>query len=134
MPLSNFRRCFRCPLQAPSNTLYASSSDGACVVRCKRSRFFCQVRIRYFIPYCRLHNNTYNFVRLSLGRRVVNLLPVAQRTIALTYSVVDRPWVVGHEFESHVRHENTSVKKSEFPHVKNVKNTSRSPKIGTTCW
>ena len=45
--------------------------------------------------------------RLSLGRRLVNLLPVAQRTNAFTNGVVDRPWVVGREFESHVHHENT---------------------------
>ena len=47
-------------------------------------------------------------IRLSLGRRLVNLLPVAQRTNALTNGVVDRPWVVGREFESHVHHEDTS--------------------------
>ena len=45
-------------------------------------------------------------IRLILGRRLVNLLPVAQRTNALTNGVVDRPWVVGREFESHVHHEN----------------------------
>ena len=37
---------------------------------------------------------------LSLGRRLVNLLPVAQRTNAF----VDRPWVVGRDFESRVHH------------------------------
>ena len=51
-------------------------------------------------------------VRLSLGRRSVNLLPVAQRTNALTNGVVDRPWV-GREFESHV-HENTPQRKVSF--------------------
>ena len=47
-------------------------------------------------------------MRLSLGRQLVNLLPVAQRTMnnALTNGFVDRPWVVGREFESHVHHEN----------------------------
>ena len=45
-------------------------------------------------------------IRLNLGRRLVNLLPVAKRTNALTNGVVDRPWVVGREFESHVHHEN----------------------------
>ena len=45
-------------------------------------------------------------IRLSLGRRLANLLQVAQRTNALTNGVVDRPWVVGREFESHVHHEN----------------------------
>ena len=47
-------------------------------------------------------------IRLILGRRLVNLLPVAQRTNAFTNGVVDRPWVVGREFESHVRHENAA--------------------------
>ena len=45
-------------------------------------------------------------IRLSLGRRMVSLLPVAQRTNAFPNGVVDRPWVVGREFESHVHHEN----------------------------
>ena len=45
-------------------------------------------------------------IRLSLGRRLVNLLPVAQWTNAFTNAVVDRPWVVGREFESHLHHEN----------------------------
>ena len=45
-------------------------------------------------------------IRLSLGRRLVNLLPVAQWTNAFTNGVVDRPWVVGRELESHVHHEN----------------------------
>ena len=45
-------------------------------------------------------------IRLSLRRRLVNLLPVSQRTNALTNGVIDRPWVVGREFESHVHHEN----------------------------
>ena len=49
---------------------------------------------------------TMNVIRLSLGRRLVNLLPVAQRTSVFTNGVVDRPWVVGREFESHVHHEN----------------------------
>ena len=47
-----------------------------------------------------------NVTRLSLGRRLVNFSQVAQRTNALTNGVVDRPWVVGREFESHVHHEN----------------------------
>ena len=58
---------------------------------------------------------------LSLGRRLVNRLPVAQRTNALTNGVVDRPWVVGREFEYHVHHENF-LDKSEFPRVKNLAN------------
>ena len=53
-----------------------------------------------------------------MGRRLVNLLPVAQRTNAFINGVVDRPWVVGHEYESHVQHEKRLLKKSEYPHVK----------------
>ena len=45
-------------------------------------------------------------IRLSLGRRLVNHLPVAQRTNAFTNGVDSRTWVVGREFESHVHHEN----------------------------
>ena len=52
--------------------------------------------------------------RLSLGRRNVNHLPVAQRTNALTNGVVDIPWVVGREFESHVHHENAFQRKVNF--------------------
>ena len=73
-------------------------------------------------------------IRLSLGRRSVNLLPVAQRTNAFTNGVVGRtmgPW-------SWVRISRPPwkrfLKKSEFPHVKNLKNASGSPEIGTTCW
>ena len=32
-------------------------------------------------------------IRLSLGRRSVTLLPVAQRTDAITNGIVDRPWM-----------------------------------------
>ena len=53
-------------------------------------------------------------IRLSLGRRNVNHLPVAQRTNALTNGVVDIPWVVGREFESHVHHENAFQRKVNF--------------------
>ena len=51
-----------------------------------------------------MHLNTVKctVIRLRLGRRLVNLLPVAQRTNAFTNSVVDRPWVVGREFESNL--------------------------------
>ena len=48
--------------------------------------------------------------RLSLGRGSVNLLPVAERTNALTNGVFDRPWVVGRELDSHVHHENVFLK------------------------
>ena len=44
-------------------------------------------------------------MRLRLGRRLVNLLPLAQRTKTFTNGVVGRTWVVGREFESHVHHE-----------------------------
>ena len=47
-------------------------------------------------------------IRLSLGRRLGNLLQVAQRTDTLTNGVVDRPWVIGREFESRVHDENAS--------------------------
>ena len=61
----------------------------------------CQVNRTIF------HNHSVHCViRLRLGRRLVNLSPVAQRTNALTNGVVHRPWVVGREFESHVHHEN----------------------------
>ena len=40
--------------------------------------------------------------------------------------VVDRPWVVGREFESHVHIETRFLKKSEFAHVNNLKNASGS--------
>ena len=58
---------------------------------------------------------TRRVIRLRLGRRSVNLLPVVQRTNAFTNGVVDRPWVVGREFESHVHHENASKRKVNFP-------------------
>ena len=53
-------------------------------------------------------------IRLSSRRRSVNLLPVAQRSNALTNGVIDRPWVVGREFESHVHHENSFQRKINF--------------------
>ena len=53
-------------------------------------------------------------IRLGLGRQKVNLLPLAQRTNAFTNGVVDRPWVVGREFESHVHHENAFLRKVYF--------------------
>ena len=56
--------------------------------------------------YTTTSKHSTNVIRLSLGRRLVNLLPVAQRTNAFTNGVVGRPWVVGREFESHVHHEN----------------------------
>ena len=45
-------------------------------------------------------------IRLSLGRRLVNLLPVAQRLMPSQMASSAGPWVVGREFESHVHHEN----------------------------
>ena len=73
-------------------------------------------------------------MRLRLGRRSVNLLPLAQRIKTFTNGDAGRTWVVGDEFESHVHHEIAFIKKGEFPHVKNLKNTSGSPEIGTACW
>ena len=54
--------------------------------------------------------------RLSLGSRQSVNLSVAQRTInnALTNGVVDRPWVVGREFESHVHREHALQRKVNF--------------------
>ena len=63
------------------------------------------VFLLYTVLYCCTTQRT-AVIRLSLGRRLVNLLPVAQRTNAFANGVVDRPWVVGREFESHVHHEN----------------------------
>ena len=57
-------------------------------------------------PIIRLFKEGESVIRLSLGRRLVNLLPVAKQSNALTNGVVGRPWVVGREFESHVHHEN----------------------------
>ena len=53
-------------------------------------------------------------IRLSLGRCSVNLLPVPQRTNALTNGVVDRPWIVGRDFESHVHHKSAFKRKVYF--------------------
>ena len=50
----------------------------------------------------------------TLCRRSVNLFPVAQRTYALRNGVVDRPWVVGREFESPVHHENVFKRRVNF--------------------
>ena len=44
-------------------------------------------------------------MRFRLGRRLVNLLPLAQRTKTFTNGVDGRTWVVDREFESHVHHE-----------------------------
>ena len=58
-------------------------------------------------PLCWPPSVRLRVIRLSLGRRSANLLPVAQRTInnALRNGVIDRPSVVGREFESHVHYE-----------------------------
>ena len=42
-------------------------------------------------------------ISLSSGRRWINLSPVVERTNALTNGVVDRPWVVGREFDEEKR-------------------------------
>ena len=44
-------------------------------------------------------------MRLRLGGRLVNLLPLAQRTKTLTNGDDGRTWVVGREFESLVHDE-----------------------------
>ena len=62
--------------------------------------------MRSTLGYSHLRKLRVNDIRLSLGRRSVNLLPVAQRINALTNGVVDIPWVVGRDIESHVHHEN----------------------------
>ena len=67
-------------------------------------------------------------MRLRLGRRLVSLLPSAQRTKTFTNGVDGRTWVVGREFESHVHHE-VSFLMSMY--VKNLENASGSPEIGT---
>ena len=72
-------------------------------------------------------------MRLRLGRRLVDLLPVVQRTKTFANGVDGRTWVVGREFETHLHHENRFLKKSEFPHVKNLKNASGSPEIVPAC-
>ena len=82
---------------------------------------FVYVPGRYISHFVYKHSQ--HVIRLSLGRRLVNLLPVAQRTNAFTNGVVDRPWVVSREFESRV-HRERFLKKSEFPHVKNLINHS----------
>ena len=53
-------------------------------------------------------------IRLRLGRRSVNLLPVrvTQRTKTLTKGVVGRTCVADREFESHGRHEHARRTKS----------------------
>ena len=70
------------------------------------SGIFGSVRYRYPSLAVNAPTRLIFVVSLSLGKRLVNLLPVAQRTNAFTNGVVDRPWVVGREFESHVHHEN----------------------------
>ena len=70
-----------------------------------------ELRTRHIQPHTKtkdpaVQKGGESVIRLNLGRRLVNLLPVAKRTNALTNGVVDRPWVVGREFESHVHHEN----------------------------
>ena len=76
----------------------------------KRRKFVAAPDVRYATPvYTNRLLGTVS--RLSLGRRLVNLLPVAQRTDAFTNGAVDRPWVVGREFESHVHLENAFIEK-----------------------
>ena len=86
-------------------------------------------------PYIRSVPGGDSVIRLSLGMRLVNLLPVAQRTNALTNGIVDR--TMGHWSWGRISRppwKKRFLKKSEFPHVKNLKNVSGSTEIGTTCW
>ena len=53
-------------------------------------------------------------MRLGLGRRKVNLLPLAQRTKTITNAVDGRTWVVSREVESHVHHEIVFKRKVSF--------------------
>ena len=69
-----------------------------------------------------------------MGRRLADLLPAAQRTKTLTNGVIGSTWVVGGEIEPHVHHENTLFEESNLPHVKNLKNISGPPEIGTAWW
>ena len=73
---------------------------------------------------------------LSLGRQLVNLLPVAQRGNAFTNSVVDRPGVVGCEFESHVHQKNPFIRKAIFLMSKILKilldPQQMEPRVGDT--
>ena len=74
-------------------------------------------------------------LRLSLGGRSVGLLPVAQRTNALTKGVVCRTWAAGREFESNDHHENAFRRKVNFLMSRIWKNTHPGPpEIGTAGW
>ena len=44
-------------------------------------------------------------MRLTLGRRLANLLPLTQWTKTLTNGDDGRTWVVGREFESQAHHD-----------------------------
>ena len=92
---------------------------GLLVVVCKLPHSSCMWVRQDVVGVLPSHYCLSGVIRLSLGRRLVNLLPVAQRTNAFTKGV-DRPWVVGREFEYHVHHEKRFLMKSELPHVKNL--------------
>ena len=76
-------------------------------------------RLRKNVILMILRHTTHSFlsvcvIRLRLGWRLVNLLPVPKRPNAFTNGVVDRPWVVGLEFESHVHHDNAFKRTVNF--------------------
>ena len=104
---------------------------GLLVVVCKLPHSSCMWVRQDVVGVLPSHYCLSGVIRLSLGRRLVNLLPVAQRTNAFTNGVVGRtmgrwswvrisrpPW-------------KRFLKKSEFPHVKNLAN--HSPWVPRDC-
>ena len=78
-------------------------------------------------PRIRLFKGGQIVIRLSLGRRLVNLLAVSPRTKAFINGVVDRPWVVGREFDSHVHHEKRFFKEK---FISSCQDSDRSLSLG----
>ena len=71
------------------------------------ARAVCSSKLGFSVENTNLGFSVGYVIRLSLGRRLVNLSPVTQRTNALSQMASSAgPWVVGREFESHVHHEN----------------------------
>ena len=68
-----------------------------------------------------------------MGRRLVNLLRLAQRTINKTKINGDdgRTWGVGREFECHVHHETRFKKKGHVPDANNL--IKHSPWVPAYC-
>ena len=63
---------------------------------------------------------------------MVNLSPVAQRTNAFTNGVVDRPWIVGREFESHVHHEIFQTHSVQVSNRSSNKSSNKYSSISST--